>query len=156
ALSEQLLTLARQSQDTAMLVAAHRALGTTLCNLGEIALGHMHLTHGMALYDPQQHRTSAFLYGEDAGVMCHSTATLSLWLLGYSDQGLARSHEALTLAQQSAHPFSLGRALSFAAVFHQLRREGHTAQEYAETSISVATEQGFPHWWARGFLLRGW
>jgi predicted ATPase len=79
-----------------------------------------------------------------------------LWLLGYPDQGQVRSHAALTLAQQSAHPFSLGRALSFAAVFHQLRREGQTAQEYAEASISVATEQGFPHWRARGFLLRGW
>jgi predicted ATPase len=155
-LSEQLLARAQQVQDSAMLVAAHRALGTRLCNLGEVALAHMHITHGMALYDPQQHRTYAFLYGEDAGVMCHSTATLTLWLLGYPDQGQVRSHEALTLAQQSAHPFSLGRALSFAAVFHQLRREGHTAQEYAEASISLATEQGFPHWRARGALLRGW
>jgi predicted ATPase len=156
ALGERLLTLAQQSQDSAMLVAAHRALGATLWNLGEIALGHTHLTQGMALYNPQQHRAAAFLYGEDAGVMCHSSATLTLWLLGYPDQGRVQSHEALTLAQQSAHPFSLGRALSFAAVFHQLRREGHIAQEYAEASISVATEQGFPYWRARGAVLRGW
>jgi predicted ATPase len=115
----------------------------------------MHLVQGIALYDPQQHRASAFLYGEDPGVVCRCYAARALWYLGYPDQGLVRSHEALTLAQQSAHPFSLGFALSFAAAFRLLRREGHTAQEYAEASISVATDQGFPYWRARGSLLRG-
>ncbi len=28
----------------------------------------------------------------------------TLWLLGYPDQALQRSHEALTLAQELAHP----------------------------------------------------
>jgi hypothetical protein len=46
--------------------------------------------------------------------------------------------------------------LSAAAVFHKFRREGRAAQEYAEASISVATEQEFPHWMAFGSILRGW
>ena len=58
-----------------MLVAAYRALGTTLLHLGAVASAHTHFTQGIALYDPQQHRASAFLYGEDAGVVCHSPAT---------------------------------------------------------------------------------
>ena len=61
----------------------------------------------MTLYNPQQHRASAFLYGDDAGMICHRYAAWALWYLGYPDQGLARNHEAVTLAQQSAHPFSL-------------------------------------------------
>jgi predicted ATPase len=60
------------------------------------------------------------------------------------------------LAQQSTHPYSLNFVLSFAAVFHQFRREGRAAQEYAESAISLATEQGFPYWRAMGSLLRGW
>ena len=103
-LGEQLLALAQQAQDPAMLVAAHRALGTTLSFLGAPASAHTHLAQGIALYDPQQHRASAFLYGEDAGVICHSVAAWTLWYLGYPDQGLARSHEAVTLAQQSCAP----------------------------------------------------
>ena len=91
ALGEQLLTLAQQVQDSAMLVAAHRALGATLFYLGAVAAAHTHFAQGIALYDPQQHRASAFLYGEDAGVMCHSFAAWTLWYLGYPDQGLARS-----------------------------------------------------------------
>ncbi len=155
-LGEQLLTIAQQAQDAAMLVAAHRALGATLFQLGAVACAQTHCAQGIALYDPKQHRASAFLYGEDAGVVCHSLAAWTLWYLGYPDQGLARNDEAVTLAQQSAYPFCLSFALSFAAGFHQLRREGHTAQEYTEASISVATDQGFPFWRARGSFLRGW
>ena len=84
---------------------------------------------------------------------------LPLWhcgVLGYPDQALARSHEAVTLAQQIAHPFSLGFALIIAAIFHQLRREVHCTQERAETAISLATEQGFPYWIALGSILHGW
>src|SRR5262249_464780 len=69
-LGQQLLTLAQQVQEPGMLLAAHRALGSTLFYLGETAVAHTHYMQGMALYDPQQHRASSFLYGEDAGVLC--------------------------------------------------------------------------------------
>jgi class 3 adenylate cyclase/predicted ATPase len=156
ALGEQLLTLAQQSQDAAMRVAAHRALGTTLQYLGAVAEAHTHFTQGIALYAPQRHRASVFRYGEDAGVLCHSYAARTLWSLGYPDQGLAQSQHAVTRAQQSAHPLSLSFVLSFAAVFHQLCREMPAAQEYAESAISLATEQGFPLWVAYSAILRGW
>jgi predicted ATPase len=155
-LGEQLLALAQQAQNPAMLVAAHRALGTTLAYLGAATSAHTHLAQGMALYNPQQHRASVFLYGEDAGVTCRFHAARALWCLGYPDQGRVRNEEAVTLAQQSAHPFSLGFALSCAAICHQLCREGWTAQERAEAAIVLATEQGFPFWRAIGSLLRGW
>ena len=51
ALGEQLLSLAQQAQDSGMLVAAHRALGTTLGNLGAVADALTHYTQGIALYD---------------------------------------------------------------------------------------------------------
>jgi predicted ATPase len=156
ALGEQLLTLAQQVQDASMLVAAHRALGGILYHLGAVAAAHTHLAQGIALYDPQQYRAAVFLYGEDAGVICHIYAALTLWTLGSPDQALARSHEAVTLAQQSAHPFSLGFTLCWAAVCHQYRREVHCTQERAEAAIVLAQEQGFPLWIAHGAIMRGW
>jgi predicted ATPase len=155
-LGEQHLTLAQQVQDAAMLVAAHRALGVTLFHLGAVAAAHTHFTQGLALYDPQQQRTAAFLYREDDGVICRSFIPWTLWLLGYPDQGLARNQEAVTLVQQHAHPFSVSFALSLAAGFHQLCRDGHTAQEAAEAAIHLTTDQGFPHWRAYSALLRAW
>jgi predicted ATPase len=155
-LGEQLLTLAQQAQDSAMLLVAHRALGTTLLLLGAGGSALTHLAQGMALYNPQQHCASTFLYGEDAGMICFSRAAWTLWWLGYPERGLVRNDEALMLAQQSAHPFSLGFALTSAAVFHQCRREGGTARERAEVAIILATEQGFPFWRAFGLILHGW
>jgi class 3 adenylate cyclase/predicted ATPase len=155
-LAEQLLTLAQRSQDPVMLLAAHRALAATLFPMGAVTTALTHYTQGIALYDAQQHRASALLYGDDAGVVCYLHAARALWYLGYPDQGLARSQKAVTLAQQSAHPFSLSVALSGAAWFHQIRREGSAAQECAEASIHLAREQGFPLYTARGAVLRGW
>src|SRR5262249_58034587 len=107
-------------------------------------------------YDPQQHRAAALLYGEDVGVTSLSRDSWTLWYLGYPDQASARSQEAVTLAQQIAHPLSLSFALGEAAVFHQFRREGHTAQELAEAALHLSTDQGFPHWRAYSTILHGW
>jgi len=103
ALGEQLLALAQQAQDTAMLLAAHYSLGATWFWLGApaAALTHLDLAQGIALYDPTQHRTSVFQRGDYSGVMCLSRGAWVLWLLGYPHQALARSHEAMTLAQQA-------------------------------------------------------
>ena len=147
--------LAQQVHDPAMLCAAHRALGETLFHLGAVAAAHTHLTQGMALHDPQRHRASAFLYGDDAGVVCHSRAAWTLWLLGYPDQGLVRSDETVTLAQQVAHPFSLNFALGGAAVSHQFRREGRAAQECAEAPSALPRNKDF-RTGGRRIILRGW
>ena len=156
ALGEQLLTLAQQVRDAAMLAVAHRALGGTLFRLGAVATAHTHLTQGMALYDPRQYRAAAFPYGDDAGVVCHSHAAWTLWYLGYPDQGLTQSQQAVTLAQQIAYPYSLVYALSAAARFHQFRREAHDTQACAEAMLSLAQEQGFSYWLAYGAVYRGW
>src|SRR5207249_1142578 len=68
-LREQLLTLAQHIGDPALLLEAHYALGNTLNYLGEFATAQAHFAQGIALYDPQQHRSHAFYYGQDPGVM---------------------------------------------------------------------------------------
>src|SRR5262249_8304301 len=94
-IGEQLLTLAQHVQDPALLLVAHDVLGDTLVWLGEFATAREHLEHGIALYDAQQHRSLAFLYGYDSGVACLSFVASALWYLGYPDQALKRSNESL-------------------------------------------------------------
>jgi len=64
--------------------------------------------------------------------------------------------EALTLAWELAHPFSLAMALYFAAWCHQLRREGQLTHAQAEAAITLSTDQGFTFFSANGAMLRGW
>ena len=90
-LGEQLLTLAQQVQDPAMLVAAHRALGATLFCLGASPLRTPHFAQGIALLrSPAAPRLGVPLW-RGRWRVCHSFAAWTLWFLGYPDQGLARS-----------------------------------------------------------------
>ena len=155
-LAEQCLSLAQRVQDSALLLVAHHALGITVYFLGEVTLARAHLEQGLALYVPQEHRTLAFRYGIDLGVWCLSYVAWPLWLLGYPEQARTRSHEAITLAQALAHPFTLASALFFVAYLHHAHREGPATQERAEALIALSTEQGFRHWLVPGTLLRGW
>jgi predicted ATPase len=156
-LGERLLAVAEREQDTSLLLQAHHALWTTFFSLGELAPAQVHLKQGFTLYEPQQHRHHAFLYGgHDPGVCCGSHAARVLWLLGYPDQAINKAQDAVKLARELSHPYSLGHALSFAAWVHQHRKEGKGAQEMAEAVITLGTEHGFPHWVMRGAIMQGW
>jgi predicted ATPase len=124
--------------------------------LGELVPARAHLEQSIALYDPQEHRALAFRAGIDLGVWCLAYAAWALWMLGYPDQALRRSHEALALAQGLSHPPSLAATLAYVALFHCYRREAHATQERAEAAMALASEQGFPQWLAIGTILRGW
>ena len=64
--------------------------------------------------------------------------------------------EALALAQQLAHPFSMIHALDFAAWLHVYRREERLARELAEADIRFATEQQIAFFLSHGAIFRGW
>jgi class 3 adenylate cyclase/predicted ATPase len=155
-LAEQLLSLAQRVDDPALLLLAHFALGDTLFWCGEFASARAHLEQTIALYDPQQHQSLALLYGQDPGVASRNYTALTLWHLGYPDQALKRVHEALTLAREHAHPYSLAFARTVAAMLHQFRREERACQEWAEATIALCTEQGFPFFLPGGIALQGW
>ena len=128
-LAEHLLTLAQRHHDPALLLQGHRALGDALFRLGELVPARAHLEQGMALYNPQQHRAHALLYGQDPGMGCRGFAALVLWVLGYPDQALQRGEEGLSLAHELSHPFSLAFILGQMSQLHGLRREWPAVQE---------------------------
>jgi predicted ATPase len=76
--------------------------------------------------------------------------------LGYPEQALQKSREALALAQELSHPFSLAYALGFAAALHQYRGEAYRAQERAAAAIALSTEHVFPFWYGVGAWVYGW
>jgi predicted ATPase len=155
-LGETLLRLARHTHDPALAVVAHYALGSTWFWLGALPAARQNLEEGIARYTPDQRRTPVFRMGQDPGVACRGHAALTLWLLGYPGQALARLHEALALAHELSHPYSLAWALCWAAIVSQLRRDVPAVHEHAEATVALSTEQGFPLWAASGTSLRGW
>ena len=94
--------------------------------------------------------------GHDPGVCCRYHSAVALWLLGCPDQAVAMAHDAVRLATELAQPFSLAIALGYLSFLHQFRGEARLAQEQAEATIALSTEQGFPQYRATGIIIRGW
>ena len=107
--------------------------------MGEPAAARRHLTQGITLYDPQQHRDHVVLYGLDSGVACSANLGLVLWALGSADQALQHLHRALALARDVAHPNTLQYALTLTAIGHHFRREARDVQEQADAIYRALT-----------------
>jgi predicted ATPase len=124
--------------------------------LGDPVTAHAYLEQGIALYDSQQSGGLAFSRGTDPGVVCLSRLAWVLWWLGYPDQALVRSHEAIALAWRLSQPYSLNFALSYNAILHLWRREPSLVKERVETMVSLMQEHGFVHFLGGGMARLGW
>jgi predicted ATPase len=89
-------------------------------------------------------------------VRCLAVAANALWCLGFPVQAVRRRQEALTLAQELAHPLSLTSAQYWEVWLHYLRREVPVVQALADTLLTLATTQGFPLYVGYGTCWRGW
>jgi class 3 adenylate cyclase/predicted ATPase len=156
ALAEQCVTLAQRGDDPGLLQEAYRMLGESLFFHGQPVLARTHLERGITLYDAQRGRMRAFSSGMEPGVICLSFLASTLWQLGYPEQALRRSHEAVSLAQESSHAFSLGLALNYASLLHVWRREVQFAKERAEAVITLSNDHGFIQVLSTGMVKRGW
>ena len=155
-LAETLLRLADDTNDPALAVIGHYTVGFSLYQLGESAASRRHLEDGIARYAREQRHAPAFRIAQDLGVGCRSYSAMSIWLLGFPDQALARAQDALALALELSHPFSVGYARCWLAYVSQLRRDARTVREQADAAVALATEQGFPLWAAMATTMRGW
>ena len=152
-LAEQCLTLSHQLQDRTRLQQAHYIMGNTLFHSGAFADANEHLSRGIAFYDPQRHHARAV---QNPGVVCMSYSAWTLWYLGYPSQALQRSQEAIVLARELSHPYSLAFALNFSAWLYQLRRDTVAVYREAWAAVDLSKEQAFPLWSAMGTPLLGW
>jgi len=131
-------------------------LGQTSYFLGELLSARSHLEEGMACYTPAQQSSPLFRAGQDPGVVCHSFAAWTFWLLGYPDQALARVQDGLALATELAHPITSAVTLTHAAVLDQFCREGQDVSDQAAAAVTLSTEQGFAVYLALGTIMQGW
>jgi predicted ATPase len=148
--------LAQAAHDPVLSMEAHTGQGVVAYYLGDFVSALAHCEHGLALATSLPHRSRAVLY-QDPQVACLIHAACALWFLGYPEQALMRTREALAIAQQLSHPYNLVWTLELIGRFHQLyREEPCLIQERVETMMAVADEHGFPLMRACGTMLRGW
>jgi predicted ATPase len=156
-LGEQALSLAQQAKDPLLVALGHWYLGLVLFCLGEYTTARTHLEQMISFYEPQQHHHPlVFLRGSDAGLSALAYDACCLWCLGYPDQALSRSQEALALARELGHPYSLADVLYFAGcLFNKMRRDAQALKGGAEELMRLSNEKGFPGWLGAGHHFQG-
>jgi predicted ATPase len=155
-LAEHQLSLAQQLQDPILLLEAHERVSFFLFWPAEWISAREHAERALTFYDPRKHSSYISSSEADLGLWALSNLALLLWFLGYPDQAHQKIREALTLAQEFTHPYSLGWVLYCAAWLHQSCQESQPAQGRAEAVITLAREQGFQLWLGWGLTLQGW
>jgi class 3 adenylate cyclase/predicted ATPase len=153
--AKQLLEFAKRQQDPALMVGSYHALGQTLFFHGELIAARRTVEQGITLFDPERHRLSNWSGGQP-GEQCYLYGAFTLWMLGYPDQALRQSEEALTMAKELANPANLINTLAFVATAHVLRRQPAAARQLAKVTMEMSAEQRNLHYLGHGTVLHGW
>jgi len=153
AVFQQLQQIAQEVDDPSLKMVSDWQLGYYYVAVGNFSTSCPFLERALAAYNPA--RFDPHIFFQEPGVSILTWLARSLWALGYPDQALQRCEQALDLARERAHPFSLAFALGLAAnLYHFCRLEDKTLQ-LAESAIEASTRFGFPLWIAFSKALHG-
>lgn len=155
-LADQLLRLAQQSGDPALLTRAHSVRAFSHDYLGNHLAARAHYEESLRLYDPKSERATFNYFGSDSRTLTLSRLDWTLLALGYPDQARKMLEKCLAACREIAHPFSACNAmLSPPQVCVELG-EPQRALEIAEQAIAIATDHGFPLNHAYASMNRGY
>lgn len=157
----ELLKIAQDASDNAVLRAilhteAHYVIGAASHWLGRLTIARSHFEAAIGYYDRRQHRIHAVQYGQDPGVLCRSRLAYTLLQLGYPDQSLHWSRDALALARELAYPNSLAYALSWASWVWAELGDLEGALALTTEVLEMAEDQQFGIWRHSGNAVLGW
>jgi predicted ATPase len=150
------LSSAQSQSSSGPLLVGHRALAYSLIYVGDYRAALTHFETAASLHRPEEHRDSAFHYGQDIGVNAFVQLSWALWHRGYPDQSAQAADRALTLSRQLGHALTLSHAFWHAGVAAVFARDVATVYARSNDCVALASEPGFVYWAALGRILQGW
>jgi class 3 adenylate cyclase/predicted ATPase len=150
------LSFAQSQPSSGPLLVAHRTLAWSLMRSGDYRAALAHAETAASLYRPDEHRDSAFRYGQDMGVSAFVDLSWALWHRGYPDQSAQAADRALAYSRQLGHAHTLAHAFWHAGMAAVFARDVATVYTRSNDCVALASEHGFPLWAARGRILQGW
>jgi DNA-binding SARP family transcriptional activator/predicted ATPase len=147
---------ARREGVSALEMAGRLLLGISLFHLGQLAASREQMELVVPAYGGPADPALALFAGPDVGVFCRAYLPHLLWQFGHAGQAAAQSEEAIALAREVSHPFSLAVALDYAAMLNAFRQEGKLALARAGETSAVCRKHGFAYYLAWAEILAGW
>jgi tetratricopeptide (TPR) repeat protein len=142
-MAEEFLSRSKALSDPVLVMVSHRVMGSTLLTVGDFQSSANHFEETIRL-SPNKGKQSLYnLYMVEPKAASLLLQSWDLWFLGYPDQSLSRVSEALALAQELGHPYTVAFAHYMTSVVHLLRGDAARAFESAEKSFEISQEQRF-------------
>ena len=139
ALGHRLLDMALTMDDRISLSWARQMIGQTQSHLGDFTAARSMLEQVVAA--PHEEDRSS-LGALDLRVLCRLRLGQVLVLLGYADQGLKISLEALAIARNRSRPNDLAVSMALLAMMYLMVRDDSSALAQAEAVIELAERNG--------------
>ena len=136
--------------------AGHLLLGISLFHLGQLAGSREHVEQAMPACGTPSHPALALFAGPDIAVSCRAYLAHLFWQFGDEEQSAVKNEEAVALAREMSHPFSLAIALDYAAMLNVFRQDAPHALALAEEASALCRKHGFAYYLAWAEIIAGW
>jgi tetratricopeptide (TPR) repeat protein len=163
-LCDKMDRVARRENDSYIAAEALRLRGLSTFFLGRLRESQKALAESIAVYNRGAPTSKVFGIREEplatpASVLALAAASvlaLVLWMLGYPDQALLWSRDAVGRANAVGAPFTIAVARCFRAMLMQFLRDSTATIHEADSAIDICDRYGFSYWRAQASLERGW
>ncbi len=139
-LCEQMMQLAEQSHDPVLLAVASTFWAIAHLYQGNLICAQQQFERALSLDRREYHEAYLSVFNENVGISARRMHSYCLWTLGDADRALALAQESITLAEQTAHPFSLGGAHLGTGTVLALLRDWQASQRQFEKVFALAEE----------------
>ena len=151
------LDLAQKRAEENLLITGHFLLGSSLFHLGQFESSRRHLEQALTGDGAPSERALLHLFGgPDVGVFCRCYFSHVLWHMGFPDLAARTSDQAIALATEKSHPFSLAIALNYAAMLQVFSQQSRLALARAEEAAAVCRKYDFRYYLAMAEAVAGW
>ncbi|HET8739757.1 MAG TPA: adenylate/guanylate cyclase domain-containing protein [Acidimicrobiia bacterium] len=154
-LGRQLLELGEEAGDESMLIEGHYVHGTGLAFTGDLENGLPHVERAIEMYDPKVHDSGRFRLGPNTGVVARTASGLILWDMGELQKAVDRLTEALEVARQMGHPYSICYGLHHNGLFALYRHHFDDALARSRELAQIAEENEYLVWATLAAVVEG-
>jgi len=131
---------------------AHFAVGGSAISLGMPAEGLRHLELAAKLASGRV----SLSVGTRPDVHGTAWAAHAHWLLGHDDSAMSACDEAIRLAREIGHPYSLAVALAYGCITRQMSHDMDEVREAARELRELCGRYGFAYYREWGAVLEAW
>jgi predicted ATPase/DNA-binding winged helix-turn-helix (wHTH) protein len=153
-IAQRMLCLAEQSNNRSMLLWAHYSFGFILLHKADYIRAREHLENCLGLYDRRQGGSYPFV--QDPGPTALIALATAVYFLGYPDLALRRTSEAVELAREISHPFTLAWTLIYAGEILIRLGDEQRAGASLEESVVLCSKHDLTELLAEAITRQGW